>query len=359
MDTITKNKVGKWLKSSRLNVLIAAVVAVAVLLSGYAIIRSYAQLPFEGGELETGTVSANASIVNDAGASGGKAIQFGLPSTPTKPPADLSYWPGPDNTGVPKGITLQPYTGPTTITTPGTVIEGKLIEQCISIKASNVTIKKSKLVASCRTGNISTGLDGKYNNILIEDVEIDGKNDLYNYLIGHTGFTCNRCNLHGGFSGAHPRSGSAITNSYIHDPATGGSSAGRHVSGIGFHGGDGLVIRHNRVECEGDGCSAALSLYGNFEQVANVLVEDNYFSGGGYCTYGGSLSSKPYPVGKNIRYIKNAFAKTGVGSFPKCGRFGPVAGFEPGNGNKWVGNYSFDAARTPVPYCASCPANAE
>ena len=44
-------------------------------------------------------------------------------------------------TGVPAGTTLTAYTGPMTITTPGTVIEGKIINGTLRVTAADVTIK--------------------------------------------------------------------------------------------------------------------------------------------------------------------------------------------------------------------------
>ncbi|GIG60231.1 hypothetical protein Lfu02_46030 [Longispora fulva] len=267
------------------------------------------------------------------------------PSGPAVKPDGLGYWPSQATTGVPPGTKLRP-SGDISVTKSGTVIEGVEVTGCIEIKTSNVTIRKSKINA--KGCGVKTDLEGTYKNILIEDVEIDGLNDLKVIILGWTGFTCRRCYLHGAFSGAHPRSNTVIEDSYINTVIEGGSSEGRHLSGIGFHGGSGMVLRHNRVECSVSGCSAALSLYGNFEQVANVLVEDNYFSGGGYCVYAGSLKSKPFPLAMNTKFFRNAFAKTGTGEFPKCGRFGPVVSYEAGNGNEWKDNYWFDEKKTPI-----------
>src|SRR4051794_9819783 len=49
--------------------------------------------------------------------------------------------PNATNTGVPAGTTLTAYTGPMTITTPGTVIEGLIINGQLAVNAANVTIK--------------------------------------------------------------------------------------------------------------------------------------------------------------------------------------------------------------------------
>src|SRR5258708_3451947 len=43
--------------------------------------------------------------------------------------------------GVPAGTTLKAYTGPMTITTPGTGIEGMIIDGTLQVTAANVTIK--------------------------------------------------------------------------------------------------------------------------------------------------------------------------------------------------------------------------
>ncbi|WP_018352912.1 right-handed parallel beta-helix repeat-containing protein [Longispora albida] len=293
-----------------------------------------------------GNGAAPAPSESGKGSVGTKPSTSPKPSGTAKPPASaLDYWPSEANTGVPKGTALKP-SGSITVTKSGTVIEGLEVTGCITIKTSNVTIRKTKINAvGC---GVKTDLEGTYKNVLVEDVEIDGKGDLKLWLIGWTGFTCRRCYLHGGFSGAHPRSNTVIEDSYIITTSPGGSSEGRHLSGIGFHGGKGMVIRHNRVECPVDGCSAALSLYGNFELVEDVLVEDNYFHGGSYCTYAGSVQSKPFPYAKNVRYLNNAFSKMGVEPFPKCGRHGPVTSYEHGNGNEWTGNYWFDEKKTPI-----------
>src|SRR5437762_1804639 len=44
-------------------------------------------------------------------------------------------------TGVSASTTLAAYSGPMTITTPGTVIEGKIINGTLQVTAANVTIK--------------------------------------------------------------------------------------------------------------------------------------------------------------------------------------------------------------------------
>lgn len=296
-------------------------------------------------------VTAATLLTGVALTSGSDPVPVRAEGAGTQAAPALSRWPNASNTGVPRGVKLR-RSGSLVIRRPGTVIDAYDIHGCVKILASNVRITRTRIRGICPTGLVNTGYDSKYTNIVLSRVELDGMGDLRTFLIGHTGWTIRRGNLHGGFSQAHPRSNTKLIDSYIHHPASG---QGRHVSGVGFHGGTNFVMRHNRVECLADGCSAALSLYGNFEQVRNVLIEDNYFSGGAYCTYAGSLPKKPFPLAKNTRYLRNAFARTGRGPFPKCGRHGPVASFDPRNGNRWAGNYYLDGHHTPVPYDPHVP----
>ena len=60
------------------------------------------------------------------GAGGGTGGTTRRP-VPPRPDPQPGGFPNADNTGVPAGVALTPYTGPMTITTPGTVIDAKQI----------------------------------------------------------------------------------------------------------------------------------------------------------------------------------------------------------------------------------------
>src|SRR5262249_27060317 len=106
---------------------------------------------------------------------------------------------------------------------------------------------------------------------------------------------------------------------------------------------------HNNLLCDarGDsngGCSAAFSLYGDFAQIDNVLVQENLFNTyGSYCTYAGALP-KNYPHATNVRYMGNHFGRIFE---PNCGFYGPVTGWEWNAGNVWSGNV-WDDSGVPV-----------
>ena len=68
---------------------------------------------------------------------------------PLAPPPTGGGFPDASNTGVPAGTTLTAYSGPSTISKPGTVISGKTIG-CVRVSAPGVVIRNSKI--SCAGG---------------------------------------------------------------------------------------------------------------------------------------------------------------------------------------------------------------
>ncbi|MBJ6763777.1 hypothetical protein JGU66_23645 [Myxococcaceae bacterium JPH2] len=264
--------------------------------------------------------------------------------------AVLSEWPGPTNTGVPVGNPLQSVPA-MTIRVPGTIIEDVEVTGCIQVQANDVIIRRTRIIANERCG-IYTGF-GEYTGLLIEDVEVDGSQAPSDgqVLVGSSGYTCRRCNLHHGRTGFGLSSNVVVEDSYVHDAQS--LSPETHKSAASGHGGGNVVLRHNRMECVANACSSAVSLYGNFAPIDNVLIEGNQLATtGSYCTYGGSLSNKPFPQGSNVRYLDNHFMTT---YHPDCGIYGTVAGFEEDvRGNLWQGNVWDDSAEPVCLHNAEC-----
>lgn len=260
----------------------------------------------------------------------GTAPQAPVPSVAAR------AFPGAGNTGVPPGTALTP-SGTITVTTAGAVVEKLDVTGCILVRASDVTIRSTRVRGSCRAGAIDTGY-GAYSGIVIHDVEIDGLNeDAGAALLGNSGFTCRRCNIHHGGGGVRMTSDVVLEDSWIHDIYGSGSS---HNSGVGSNGGRNFTVRGNNIDCSTlPNCSGALVLYGDFDPVADVLVENNLFNGGGYCVYGGSVPDKAFPIASNTRFIGNAFGRA---AFGKCGYYGPYTSWSDANGNAWTGNVWHD-----------------
>jgi hypothetical protein len=83
--------------------------------------------------------------------------------------------------------------------------------------------------------------------------------------------------------------------------------------------------------------------------VQNNTIDGNLFiaGSGGYCTYGGSTTGKPYSAGvHDIRYTNNVWQR---GASGKCGSYGPITSFDTNApGNVWSNN-SWDNGTTVPP----------
>lgn len=260
--------------------------------------------------------------------------------TPTATCAAFPAFPGEDCTGWRHtGVSLTPYTGPMTITADGTVIDGKTITGALVVRAANVTIRRSHV-----NGTVNVGY-GESRNVLIEDVEIDGRNTTYAGL-GSANFTCRRCNIHGaaqGISGFN----FVLEDSWIHDLYGTGTVHSEAV--LGYNGN--IVMRHNRLSgnyngasggfAAGDGgMSAAVALYthGAWGPIDGVVFEHNWLNVGsgdrdyaGFCLYsGGALTS-------NGVIRNNVFARNPMNP-GKCGYHGNVFDRPTGPGSHWEGN---------------------
>jgi outer membrane biosynthesis protein TonB len=264
--------------------------------------------------------------------------------TPEPVPTN-SDWPTAANTGVPAGVVLKQYSGPFNITTPGTVIDGYDIKGALTINASDVTIKNSRV-----TGRIDTGDQNKNPRTLIQRVEIVGPYDSASdggfAAVGYTGFTCDGCNVRGWGKGFALTRDVVVKNSWVHDivvhgdPANGGS----HNETIISLGGSNFTITNNRLDAgSAPNVSASLALYSQMEAFNNVMVSGNLFDGGGYCVYAGLAGS--YGA-SNTKFEGNTF---GTKYNSKCGYYGPAVAYAGGNGNEWTNNTMLDGTLVGTP----------
>jgi hypothetical protein len=258
------------------------------------------------------------------------------------PSADRHGWPGPDDTGVPKGTKLTRMEGAqTALATPGEVVDGKDVTGCLTITASNITLRRFRVSGCSREPVISVGYG--LSGIRIEDCEIDGGNLNPNAsAVGYDGYSIRRCDIHGTGSGLHMTNNVVIEDNWVHDLHEGEDS---HNDAVLTNGGAHLVVRHNTLE-NAHTQTAVVALYGDLDAVVDVVVENNLLDGGGYAVYGGSVPGKRFSAqAAGVRFTGNHFGQT---FFPKGGKFGPVSGFDPGRpGNAWTGNVWHEGG-TPV-----------
>jgi hypothetical protein len=259
------------------------------------------------------------------------------PRAGPRPPADRRAWPDADTTGVPPGTSLSRMDGAhTLLATPGEVVDGKDVTGCLTISASNVTLRRFRVRGCAREPVISVGYG--LTNIVIEDCEIDGGNLNPNAsAVGYDGYTIRRCDIHGTGSGLHMTNNVVVEDNWVHELHEGEDS---HNDAVVTNGGAHLVVRHNTLQ-NAHTQTAVVALYGDLDAVVDVIVEDNLLDGGGYTVYGGSVAGKPFSAqASSIRFTGNHFGRT---FFADGGRFGPVSGFDPRRpGNAWTANVWHD-----------------
>jgi hypothetical protein len=364
-----KNEAFKSSRFSRANIVVFAIIFAAI--GGYFIYSSFAAGPVVSVEVENGSVISPGSVINDASASGGKAVHLGASAACSTTADDVidgvdpwgGCFPGPNNTGVPAGITLTNYTGSCTITTNNATIDSKTINCApLNIQASGVQITRSKVNGSIN--NASDAWPNPY-SFTVSDTEIDAGplNQSVNdgpHSIGKSNFTATRVETHGGAKGVWCEYNCTVQDSWIHGQATdiGGHA---HESGIrpgSGPAGQGQFITHNSIGCDGQdvapdaGCSADISGYGDFNYIQYNTFSHNLLlpPADGVCAYGGSTSPKPYLPANHDVWTDNIFqrgTKPSQNGFFVCGYYGVIADFDINSpGNVWTNN-RFDDGTTP------------
>ncbi|SFA79505.1 hypothetical protein SAMN05192575_101440 [Nocardioides alpinus] len=245
-------------------------------------------------------------------------------------------WPSAANTGVPAGVTLQPYNGPCAITRDNTVIDGKLVDCDLEIRAAGVIITNSKI-----NGTVWNDYEAHDTSFKIRRSNVDAGEQVWSG-IGSIRFTARRVEVVGGTRSIMCWYRCKVIDSYVHGQMT--DEAGKeHESGVRM--GSQAKIIHNTLTCDAPdvppdaGCSASLTGYGDGAVVEDNLIENNLFlaSTGGACAYGGSTKGKPYSDGvNNIRFIDNVFERGPTGN---CGYWFAITDFDKtAPGNVWSGN---------------------
>lgn len=261
------------------------------------------------------------------------------PTPAPAPDGEYGPWPTPETTG-PRHAPTRTVKGGFASSRDGEVIERLEIEGRLTVTHDNVTVRDVKVNG---TGTymvqVKEGADGKCpENVRFEYVEIDGSNAKENDIPLYSpdcGYTFDHGHIHGVGRASRVVHDTTISNSYIFSDRTGDSGA--HRGGVGNNGGTNNALVNNVIKCEGKGCSAALPMYGDFRTIDGYRIEHNLLATtGSYCAYGGSLSGKPYPNGRNIQFIDNHFSTE---YFDTCGKYGAISGFADGvRGNTWEGN---------------------
>jgi beta-glucanase (GH16 family) len=200
-------------------------------------------------------------------------------------------FPGPKTTGIPAGTQLTAYTGPAIIDVPGTVIDGKIINVQLNIRAANVTIKNSKYIAG------SLYVDS--GSLMFTDSEADFTSNIISDGIKGSNLTVLHSNLYGGRREFYCNSNCTLQDSYLHDQLADPTGAA-HESAARVE--QYTTLKHNTLNCNAPlippdaGCSANQTGYPDFVPIHHNTLDKNLYMAttGGFCSYLGASAGKPY-----------------------------------------------------------------
>lgn len=252
-------------------------------------------------------------------------------------PADF---PNASNTGL-NGIgkdkcSLPTYTGPSTITEDGAVIDGWHILGDLTIEASNVVIKNSWIDLGSVTAGLYSGSPDPSWSFTIQDSLVDaGYTD--QVAVAENNVTVLRSEIKGGITSVHCGNNCTVKDSFLHGQMIGAKDPW-HLGGFHTNGGSNYTLTHNSIFCEvpansvGEGCSGDVVLNSTFGPTSHAKVTNNFMGAGlglAFCTYTGT-NTNSYVV-----YSGNVFAR---GTNGKCGAYGPVSDWANATGNSWSNN---------------------
>ena len=180
-------------------------------------------------------------------------------------------YPHPGNTGVPAGTVLTSQGG-VTISTAGTVLDGRLVNGSITVNAANVTIRNSKIVGRVQMGSVGS--------LTIQDTMIDCVTNTGTGLAGRN-FTALRLHVLNCENAFDVNGNNLIQDTYI----TGVREvAGGHGDGIQNYtpsGSSNIVIRHNTFDLVNPITSSIIT----WPAVGGLVVEFNFLMSGAYSLY--------------------------------------------------------------------------
>lgn len=234
-------------------------------------------------------LALSAVLLLGCGSDATRAASSRAGSDATAGAADVAFerpgvWPGPANTGVSPGTTLTQTAG-MTITEPGQRLEGLDILGCVTISASDVVIRDSRI--RCEAGErsvvkVGPGVEG----VLLENVEVDGLQASSNAVAG-SGYVLRRGNIHGSADGIRVGSNTVIELSWVHDLAR---APGSHNDAIQSVVGRSITIRGNHLQPFSDDANdphnAAVLFGPDRGPVVGVSIHDNRLDGGNYTVQG-------------------------------------------------------------------------
>jgi hypothetical protein len=237
---------------------------------------------------------------------------------PTSPGTLAAAKPGPDNTGVPPGVSLRVVNGDQVYATDNQVISGLDIRGYVRIRARNVIIKNSIVRGGAPRCNAAVIYIEAGASATVQDSEIaPSRPNACLDGVWATNATLQRLDIHGTVDGVKAFDNVVLQDSYIHhlswfasDPNQGGTPT--HNDTVqSYQGNRNITIRRNNLNPStnaGTKGNAAYQVTQDGGRAAtNLRIEANWLDGGG-CTLNFSHKGGPTPM-TGIYVLDNRFGR--------------------------------------------------
>jgi len=274
------------------------------------------------------------------------------PALPTSPGTLAAAKPGPDNTGVPPGVSLRVVTGDQVFATDNQVISGVDIRGYVRIRARNVIIENSIVRGGAPRCNAAVIHVEAGASATVQDSEIvPSRPNACLDGIWATNATLQRLDIHGTVDGVKAFDNVVLQDSYIHglsyfarDPNQNYTPTHNDTVQT-YQGNRNITIRRNNLNPGTDAGTKGNAAYqvtqDGHRAATNLRIEANWLDGGG-CTLNFSHKGGPTPM-TGIHVLGNRF---GRGSQFQC----PVLLSTKTTLSQYTGNVWDDTgAATPAP----------
>jgi hypothetical protein len=270
---------------------VVTALGIAVLLAGSALVITHlgrgtpspTPSPARSGRVEQLSVDIAGPPPSPTASAAASTTPSKTAAAPTKRPGGR---PGPSNTGVPAGTALTRHDGDLVVTRDGTVVDSLDVYGFINVRASNVTIRRTRVHGRDpgTTGSSLIAAYGDHRNLVIEDSTLHG--DVRSlYLDGLKGrnFTARRLDISGVVDTIQTFGDNVtIVDSWLHDnnhftedPTHADNQS--HDDNIQVQGGTNVLIQNNTM----DGAhNAAIMVTQDYSLTSNLRVIGNSIAGG-------------------------------------------------------------------------------
>jgi hypothetical protein len=240
------------------------------------------------------------------------------PTTTTAAPAEgterpavpaPSYRPGahpnPATTGVPAGwAPAAIHEGDLWVYEAGTVIDDMLITGDLQIRATGVTVRRTRVMGIIWN---QWDDDEQFGGLLIEDTEVgpdSGALEWGHGAVGTAGYTARRVEIHNVTDGFRVSGDDIlIEDSFVKLSVREGEC--NHLDGVqGYGGGRNVTVRHNTIDARGN-CGTAAVFFGDSSPEADV--QDNILLGGAYSLRLHQVEIPTIFVARNNHVVNGAY----------------------------------------------------